>query len=58
VCFGLASELDGNLAVKDGLAVQLLNGALGLVGGGQVDEGIANGTSGARVGGDRGGFAG
>jgi hypothetical protein len=51
---GLAGELDGNLAVKDGLAVQLLDGAVGLGGGGDVNEGVADRAGGARVGGDRG----
>ena len=53
---GLAGELDGNLAVKDGLAVQLLDSAVGLRGGGDVNEGVADRASGARVGGDRGGL--
>jgi len=49
---GLAGELDRNLAVEDGLAVQLADGALGLRGSRDVNEGVANRTSGARVGGD------
>jgi hypothetical protein len=53
---GLASELDGNLAVKDRLAIQLLDGAVGLGGGGDVNEGVADRAGGARVGGDRGGL--
>lgn len=52
----LAGELDGNLAVKDGLAVQLLDGAVGLGGSGHVNEGVADRAGGARVGGDRGGL--
>jgi hypothetical protein len=53
---GLASELDRDLAVKDGLAVQLTDGTLGLRGGRDVNEGVANGTSGAGVGGDGSGL--
>ena len=49
---GLASELDGNLAVKDGLAIQLTDGALSLRGSRDVNKGVADGTSGAGVGGN------
>lgn len=52
-----AGELDGDLAVKDGLAVELSNGALGLRWGGEGDEGVADGTGGARVGRDGRGLA-
>jgi hypothetical protein len=48
----LAGELDGHLAVEDGLAVQVLDGALGLGGSGYVNKGVTDGTSGARVGWD------
>ena len=54
---GLASELDGDLAVEDGLAVELGNGALGLRGRGEIDEGVAAGAGGAGVGRDGGGLA-
>jgi hypothetical protein len=53
---GLASELDRDLAVKDGLAVQLTDGTLGLRGGRDVNEGVTNGASGAGVGGDGSGL--
>lgn len=49
---GLASELDRDLALEDLLAGELLNGALSLGGGREVDEGVANGTVGAGVLGD------
>lgn len=49
---GLASELDGNLAVKDGLAIQLTDGALSLRGGRDINKGVTDRTSGAGVGGD------
>jgi len=52
----LAGKLDGDLAVEDGLAVQLLDGAIGLGRGGHVNEGVADRASGARVGGDGGGL--
>ena len=52
----LAGELDRDLAVKNGLAVQLLDGTVGLGRGGDVNEGVADRASGARVGGDRGGL--
>lgn len=54
---GLAGKLDGDLAVEDGLAVQLLDGTVGLGGGGHVNEGVADRAGGARVGGDGGGLA-
>lgn len=47
--FGLASELDRDLALQDLLARELGNGALGLGGGGQVDECVADRTLGSRV---------
>lgn len=50
-------KLDGDLALKDGLAVELGNGALGLGGGGESNEGVADGAGGARVGGDGNGLA-
>ena len=54
----LAGKLDRDLAVEDGLAVQLLNSAVGLRGGGDVNEGVANGAVGAGVLGDGDGLAG
>jgi hypothetical protein len=54
----LAGKLDGDLAVKDGLAVQLLDGAVGLGGSGDVNEGVADRAGGARVSGDRGSLTG
>jgi hypothetical protein len=52
----LAGELDGDLAVKNGLTVQLLDGTVGLGGGGNVNKGVADRAGGARVGGDRSGL--
>jgi Predicted solute binding protein len=46
---GLASDLDRDLALKDLLARQLLDGLLGLVGSGKVDKRIANRAVGAWV---------
>lgn len=46
---GLASELDGNLALKDLLSGELLDGTLGLSRGGEVDKGVADRAVGARV---------
>ena len=57
VSLGSAGQLDGDFAVEDGLAVELSNGALGLGGGGQRNEGIADGALGAGVGGDGRGLA-
>lgn len=54
---GCAGKLDGDLAVKDGLAVELGDGTLSLGGGGERDKGVADGTRGARVGGDGRGLA-
>lgn len=54
----LASKLDGDLAVEDGLAIELSNGALGLRRSGEVDEGVADGAGGAGVGRNGGGLAG
>jgi hypothetical protein len=55
--FGLAGELDGDLALKDALAVQSSNGTLGFSWRREVDEGIANWTGGARVDRNGDGFA-
>lgn len=52
-----ASKLDGNLAVKDGLAVELSDRTLCLGGRRQRDEGVSDGARGARVGGDSDGLA-
>ena len=52
VGLGGAGKLDGDLALEDGLAVELGNGALGLGGGRESNEGVADGAGGARVGGD------
>lgn len=54
----LAGQLYGDLAVEDGLAVELVNGALGLGWGRDIDEGVANGASGTGVGWDGGSFTG
>jgi hypothetical protein len=48
----LACKLDRNLAVEDGLAIELLDGTLGFGWGRDVDEGVTNGTGSARVGWD------
>lgn len=53
---GLASELNRDLALEDLLAGELLDGTLGLGRGGKVDKGVANGTVGTRVLGDRNGL--
>lgn len=45
----LASQLDGNLALKDLLARELLDGALGLSRSGEVDKGVTDRAIGARV---------
>lgn len=52
VGFGLASELDRDLALKNLLARELGDGTLGLGGGGQVDKGVADRALGSRVLGD------
>lgn len=52
----LAGKLDGDLALKDLLARELSNGTLGLAGGRQVDESVANWAVGAWVLWDGGGF--
>lgn len=46
---GLAGELDGDLALEDLLAGELSDGALGLAGGREVDEGVTDRAVGARV---------
>lgn len=56
VRLGLASELDGDLALEDLLARELSDGTLSLAGGREVDEGIADGAVGARVLGNRNGL--
>jgi len=53
----LASQLDRNLALEDEFAGELGNGLLGFFCSGEVDKGVANGTGGTRVGGDRSGLA-
>ena len=55
--FGLAGKLNRNLTVEDGLAVQFTDGTLSLSGGRDVNEGVADRTGGARVGGDGSGLA-
>jgi hypothetical protein len=50
--FGLAGKLNGDLAIQDGLAVQLVDRAVCLRRRGDVHEGVADWTSGARVGWD------
>jgi hypothetical protein len=57
VSLGGAGKLDRDLAVKNGLAVQLSNGTLSLRGCRQGNESVADGARGARVGGDGGGLA-
>lgn len=52
-----AGELDGDLAVEDGLSVQLGDGTLGLSRSGEGDEGISDGARGAGVGWDGRGLA-
>lgn len=58
VLLGGASKLDRDLALKDGLAVELSDGTLGLGGGGESHEGVADGARSARVSGDGDGLAG
>jgi hypothetical protein len=50
---GLASKLNGDLALEDLLAGELGNGTLGLTGSRQVDEGVADGAVGTGILGDR-----
>ena len=57
IVLGLAGKLDTNLALEDILARQILDSLGGLIGGLQIDKGIANGSVGARVDGDGGAFA-
>jgi hypothetical protein len=52
-----ASELDGDLAVENSLSVQLGDGTLGLSGGREGNEGVADGARGAGVGWDGRGLA-
>lgn len=47
--FRLAGQLDGDLALQNLLTGELLNSGGSLLGGGQVHEGVAHGTVGARV---------
>lgn len=54
---GSAGKLDGDLAVEDGLAVELSDGTLSLGWGREGDEGVSNGTRGTGVGGDGCGLA-
>ena len=58
VSLGSAGKLDRDLALEDSLAVELSNGALGLGGSGEGDEGVADRAGCARVGGDGDGLAG
>lgn len=55
--FGLAGKLDRDLAFQDLLARELSDGTLGLGGGREVDECVANGLIGTRVPWDRDGLA-
>jgi hypothetical protein len=52
---GVSSKLNRDLAIENLLARQLRDGTISFGGGGEVNEGIANGTVGARV--DRNGGA-
>lgn len=54
---GLAGKLNGNLALENLLAGELLDGTLGLGGSREVDEGVANRTVGTGVLGDGNGLA-
>lgn len=58
VGLGCASKLDRDLALEDGLAVKLSNGAFGFGGRGEGHEGVTDRAGGARVGGDGDGLAG
>jgi hypothetical protein len=53
---GLASELNGHLAIQNRFAIELGNGAFSLRRSGEVNKGIANRTGGARVGRNGSGF--
>jgi hypothetical protein len=55
---GLASELNGDLALEDLLAGELLDGTLSLGRSGEVDESVADRAVGARVLWDRNGLTG
>ena len=57
VGLGSAGELDGDLAVEDGLAVELGDGTLSLGRGREGNEGVADGARGAWVGWDGRGLA-
>jgi hypothetical protein len=57
VSLGGAGKLDRDLAVEDGLAVQLSDGTLGLGRSREGNEGVADGARGAGVGGDGRGLA-
>jgi hypothetical protein len=50
----LSRKLDGNLAVENSLAVEVVDGTLGLGRSGHVNKGVSNRAGGARVGGDGG----
>lgn len=54
--FWATSKLDGDLALEDGLAVELGDGTLGLRGSGEIDEGVADGAAGTGVDRDGDGF--
>ncbi len=58
VGLGLASELDRDLALKDLLARELVDGTIGLSGSREVDKGVADRAVGARVLRDRNGLTG
>jgi hypothetical protein len=57
VSLGSAGQLDGDLAVEDGLAVELSNGTLGLGWGREGNESVADRARSAGVGGDGRGLA-
>jgi hypothetical protein len=57
VGLGGAGQLDRDLAVEDGLAVELGDGTLGLGRGRERNEGVADRARGAGVGGDGCGLA-
>lgn len=55
---GLAGKLNANLPLLNLVTAELFNGAVGLLLGGEVDEGVTDGATGAGIGGDRSGLTG
>lgn len=58
VRLGLASKLNRDFSLENFLAGELSDSSVSLTWGGEIDEGVANGTVGARVLWDRNGLTG